>query len=366
MRSRNTRLTGIMAAVAVGALVVGCSDAGSSTSSGGSTPSSVRRTISRSTVPSEQASSAVPTVVTLAEARSMQSTYDQHNNAAIARAAVAPYDQSAWDAVDSGPTRAIDTFYSRVDRYEKNTDATPLRTTVSAAWGSATGSSDGGAPWVALAADTSRVGASSTAAPPSSAAGQIRVMVREAAGWRMFAGVSTVPTASMPRSVAPTTLTPAQRSQAMAAARTMYTGLLTGRTTGIANPAEVKKMHQTMTLERAESQFTITAKCAPWGTTASTDVARAPLLGTTAFRTMRLGSATLGLLSLDCTVRVVSRGSTKWSHDSAAIAAANGDDLTPKKSMTFRYATVILLSVDSTGRTRLLGHQRDYIVPRGK
>lgn len=34
MRSRNTRLTGIMAAVAVGALVVGCSDAGSSDADG--------------------------------------------------------------------------------------------------------------------------------------------------------------------------------------------------------------------------------------------------------------------------------------------------------------------------------------------
>ena len=136
MRSRNTRLTGIMAAVAVGALVVGCSDAGSSDADGSTRTGSA----SASSAASSASSS---TGVSPAEAQGIQTKYDAANNVAIKRATTAPYDEKAWRSVDSGPVLAIDAYHTRLERYRKNAKATTMKVSVDSAWGDTSKSSDG-------------------------------------------------------------------------------------------------------------------------------------------------------------------------------------------------------------------------------
>lgn len=324
---------------AVATIAIGAMLALTCCSSGGGTVAQVldRSTSSWSTAPEAGAA------VTVAEAQAIMRTYDTANNAAIKASRGPRYDEKAWEAADAGPALASDVFSTRLakQRRDKSTSRT-FTHTVMHAYGSTTRSSDGQPPWLLVTGIVPAVGNSGM--PYDFAA----VLVREPAGWRMWAtpggDLTSLPTP--PRTVQ--RLTPPQRQAAANSVALLGRAVATGSVDKIGNGSEVTEYRTALHKGLSHTEMTIEPR--PWGTPEHTDTATATVVGTPAALLLRVGSATLALVSFENTVtyEAADEGvAIKLDPDHAAV---EGSDSKPTTTAHRRTWQTMLVSIADNGK----------------
>lgn len=281
--------------------------------------------------------------------------YDTDNNAAIQKAEGAPYDEHAWSAVDIGPVRATDTHDTRISALEKSKVPKGYRYThrVSKVYGSMTRSSDGQAPMVLLAG-TER----STGGKPGS---YVSALVRTADGWREWADVGA-DTGLLPAAASTVpTLTKAQRQAAANSVPAVVDALQLGETSKVTNPGPITSYRKALHKNLSGFQIDVTPR--PWGTKKGTDANTAVTVGTPALRLTRVGSVTLGMMTLDASIVFDGTTSGKTIQLSKSVAKVEGNNGKATSHLVRRNAIAVLVQIPDHGKPKVLGVTAYYLIP---
>lgn len=327
-----------IAAIAISAILAltSCSSGGDSAvrSSGGS--------------PSLSTTRDTGAAVTVAEAQAIMRSYDTANNAAIKASGSPTYDEKAWGSADAGPALASDVFGTRLAK-QKGDKSTSKSFThkVIHAYGSTTRSSDGQPPWLLVTGIVPAVGSSGM--PQDFAS----VLVKEAAGWRTWAvlGGDLRSLPMPPRTVQP--LTTPQRQAAANSIALLGRAVGTGSVDGIGKGSEITEYRTALHKGLPDTEMTVESR--PWGAPVKTDIATAIVVGTPAARLMRIGSATLGLMSFENTVTYETTDGSEEIQLDPDHAVVEGGDSKPTSMARRRTYQTMLVSIDDNGKTSIFG-----------
>ncbi len=283
--------------------------------------------------------------VTVAEAQAIMQSYDTANNAAIKASGRPTYDEKTWASADAGPALASDVFSTRLaeQQGDKSTPKT-FTHTVMHAYGSTTRSSDGQPPWLLVTGIVPAVGNSGMPYDFAS------VLVKEPAGWRMWANLggdlTSLPTA--PRTVQQ--LTTPQRQAAANSISLLGRAVATGSVDEIGKGSEITEYRTALHEGLLDTEMTVEPR--PWGTPEGTDTATATVVGTPAALLMRVGSTTLGLVSFENTVTYDGSDGDVIVEIDPDHAAVEGNDTLSTKAQRRTYQTM-LVSIDDAGKTTI-------------
>ncbi|WP_265444618.1 hypothetical protein [Flexivirga meconopsidis] len=355
-RGLTNKTPGVAAAAicaAAGLTVSGCSG---STASGATTSTGTPRS----------ATSAAPAAVSMAEAKAIVASYDRDNQRAIARALNPPYDEKAWQQVDSEQVLATDLYDTKDARLTKRSEKPSASTFgLDAVYGSTTGSADGQSSWVLTVGRWS--GGLSSASPSAGESAKRTAMswVRTPAGWRHAVTITGVDAAKLPpQGTPPTRLTAAQRQAAANVVPAVVRAVDVGDAGTVQNPGPITELRKLIKADGA-GDYIASPTCRPWGSPIGTSADTAITVGTPALRVVRAGTVTLGVLALDCSIDVerVDGGLVGLQSDAAAV---EGDDGKLKSVVTRRLALAVLLSIPDSGKSSVLGADANWVIPAGK
>ncbi|NNG39488.1 hypothetical protein HJ588_09410 [Flexivirga sp. ID2601S] len=320
-----------------------------------------------STGTSRPATSAAPAAVSMAEAKAIVATYDRDNQRAIARALNPPYDEKAWQQVDSEQVLASDLYDTKDARLTKRkAKPSAFDVRLDAAYGSTTVSADGQAPWVLTVGQ--RGGGSPSSASPSAGESAKRTAmswIRTSAGWRLAATIAGVDPATLPpQGTPPAKLTAAQRQAAANVVPAVARAVNVGDASTVQNPGPLTEFRKVTSSDGGKG-YIVTPTCRPWGSPVGTNPNTAITVGTPALRVVRAGTVTLGVLAFDCSLYTEATDGGQIQIPSGA-AAVEGDDGKPKTTVVRRSSLTVLLSIPDSGKATVLSSDGDLIIPAGK